>query len=235
MGEAKRALSRMSPAEKQLFAEGYVSSVMDKVNRTPDRANVIRQIWGNAKVREQMEVALGPAKAKEFEAFMGVETVMDEARKSLGNSTTARQLVELGLAGTAGGASGLYTGDPITGLTIAALTYGGRRGANAANQGVAKSIASLLTSNDPTKFRRGVQAVTRSRQHMASLRSFIASGMAVSGGQQGAEQSRRKSAPEPASFNLNDSQPQRGPNALMPPPNVGNALAARPYGNALMH
>lgn len=40
-----------------------------------------------------------PQFAGEPEAFLGVEGLMDKARKALGNSTTARQQSELGLAG----------------------------------------------------------------------------------------------------------------------------------------
>jgi hypothetical protein len=118
---------------------------------------------------------------------MQVETVMDQARRALGNSTTARQLVEMGLAGTTGTISGVYSGDPMTGLLVAGLTWGGRRGAQKANERVARSIANLLTSNDPTQFRKGIQAVANSRQHSASLRSFILKGLAALTGQQASE------------------------------------------------
>ena len=61
------------------------------------------QIANSDAAREQMDIALGPQRATELQDFLHVETVMDAARSAVqANSTTAQQLVELGLAGGAG-------------------------------------------------------------------------------------------------------------------------------------
>lgn len=178
LNAARRAVAKMNPAERALFEEGFVSSLLDRVSKVGDRANVVQRIWGNPKVREQIKVALGPTKAREFETFMAVETIMDLPRSALqGNSTTVRQLAEMGLAGTVGGfGSGLASGsrfDATTGI-VTALTWGaGRRGLAKVDEGVAKRVADLLVSSDPKQFLRGVQAVTNSKNMMASMRSFI--------------------------------------------------------------
>ncbi len=52
---------------------------------------------------EQIQIALGPQRATELESMLRVENVMNMARGAVqGNSTTARQLFEMGLAGGAG-------------------------------------------------------------------------------------------------------------------------------------
>lgn len=189
--QARRAILKMSPAERDLFAEGFVSSIMDKVNRVRDRANVIQQIWGSQKSREQIETALGSQKAREFEVFMGVEEIMDRARSAQGNSTTARQLVELGLAGTTGGLAWWGTGDLTTGVLVAALTRGGRAVSGRVTQGaddsVAKRVAEMLTSDDPTIYKRGLQTIAKSDALLARIRSTVSSFAGVTAGQQGSQ------------------------------------------------
>jgi hypothetical protein len=189
LGAARRAFSQMSQPEQELFREGFVSSLMDKIAKTDDRRDVVRKIWGGAKAREQIDMVLGN-RAPEFEAFMTVEQLMDDARQALGNSTTARQLVELGLAAGAGAGAYGYTGDPATGVLVAALTRGGRalsgRALQAVDDSVARRVATMLTSDDPTIYRRGLQTVARSQRLMGNIRSFFSTTAAVGGGQLGA-------------------------------------------------
>ena len=194
IADARRALARFSSAERALFQEGFVSSLMDKVNRIDDRANVIRRIWGSAKSRDQIRMVLGPQRANEFEAFMGIEQVMDAARGSMGNSTTARQLVELGLASGAGAGVGGYSAwsgaDPWSaagaGVLAAVLVRGGRglkqRAVQQVDESVARRIATMLTSDDPNIYRQGLQIVGRSQRMMQNLRSYLgaASGIGAS-------------------------------------------------------
>jgi hypothetical protein len=185
---ARRALAGFVPAERALFEEGFVSTLMDRVNRIPDGADVVRRIWGSPKSREQIEMVLGPQRAHEFEMFMTVEQMMDRARSALGNSTTARQLVELGLAGTAGAGAYGFTGDWQTGLLTLALVRGGRALNSGAMQrvddSVARRIATMLVSDDPTVYRQGLQTVARSRRWSNNLRGYLTSLSGVTAGQQ---------------------------------------------------
>ena len=78
--------------------------------------------------RKRIEAVLGPARTKSLQAFMDRETIYDSLRQSLGNSTTARQLIEAGLAG---GGIGAYLGggDPKSILGgIGAGVMGGTAG-----------------------------------------------------------------------------------------------------------
>jgi hypothetical protein len=181
---ARRALAGFQPAERALFEEGFVSTLMDKVNRIDDGANVVRRIWGSPKSRGQIEMVLGPQRAHEFEMFMTIEQTMDRARSALGNSTSVQQFVELGLAGGVGLGATAWTGDWQTGLLVAALTRGGRGAARHVDESVARRVATMLVSDDPTIYRQGLQTVARSRRWSNNLRGYLTTLSGVSAGQQ---------------------------------------------------
>jgi len=174
--EARRALSQMSPLERQLFQDGFVSRFMHQINDVADRRSVLNKIAESPNAREKLEVALGPQRARELEAGLRVEGVMDLARNAVqGNSTTARQLAELGLAG---GAYGLSSGGNLNpfsdpgAVANAALVYGAARGRNAINERLSRQVAEMLTSNDPHILLRGIQTIARSRELFDGLRRF---------------------------------------------------------------
>jgi len=183
MADARRAFSAMTPAERDLFREGFVQSLTSKIEATGDRRNVLNAIAQSPRAQEQIALAMGPQRAREFETMMRVEGVMDLARSAVqGNSTTARQLTELGLAGGVGAGSALLTGDPHAMLT-GALVYGAARGRNMIDQRVAQRVAEMLTSNDPSILRKGINIVGRNQNMLNALRSFD-QGVARAGTQQ---------------------------------------------------
>jgi hypothetical protein len=119
-----------------------------------------------------MEIALGRQRANELYVFTHVENVMDAARNAVqGNSTTARQLVELGLAG---GFSGMETGNnPFTdpeAFMHSALVYGALRGHAKINENVARQVAKLLTSNDLSKVNTGIKILSQKPDLANSIR-----------------------------------------------------------------
>lgn len=186
LNEARRALGQMSQPERELFRDGFVQSLVQKIEATGDRRNVLNAIAQSPKAQQQIEMVMGPQKAREFEAMLRVEGVMDLARGAVqGNSTTARQLTELGLAG---GTYGIGTGGNVldpnpTAMMSAALVYGAARGKGAIDQRVARKVAEMLTSNDPNVLRKGIQIVSRNRSALEALRAFDR-GVARSGAQQ---------------------------------------------------
>src|SRR5574343_1067414 len=102
-----------------------------------------------------------------------------------GNSTTARQLAELGLAGGAytfsGGGLNPFT-DPGA-VANAALVYGAARGKGAINERLSRRVAEMLVSNDPRTITRGVQTIARNQTLFNSLRNADR-GIARVGGEQ---------------------------------------------------
>jgi hypothetical protein len=184
--DARRALSQMTPQERQLFQDGFVSRFVENLNQVGDRRSILNKIAESPAAREKLNIAIGPQRAQELEAGMRVEGIMDLARNAVqGNSTTARQLAELGLAGGAYGFSGGGINpfsDPGA-LVNAALVYGAARGRNAINERLSRRVAEMLVSNDPRTLLRGIQTVTRNQTLFNSLRSADR-GLARIGGEQ---------------------------------------------------
>lgn len=184
--DVRRALAQMTPTERQLFQDGFVSEFIANINRVGDRRSVLNKIAESPAAREKLNIALGKDKAAELEAGLRVEGIMDMARNAVqGNSTTARQLAELGLAGGAYGFSGGGMNpfsDPGA-VMNAALAYGALKGKNKINENVSRKVAEMLTSSDPAKLLQGIRVVTRNQNLFNSLRSAD-KGLARVGGEQ---------------------------------------------------
>jgi hypothetical protein len=163
---ARIALAQMSPQEQAMFRDAYLGREANRIAAIPDRADVVRRIRASPASREELSLILSPQQDAELAQLLRVEGVMDRGRQATqGNSTTARQLVELGLLGSAGTGFGYggYNQDPMTmGLSAgaAALTAGGRR----INQRVMSNVADILASQDPGRLMRGAGARTPSMQ-----------------------------------------------------------------------
>lgn len=177
--ESLAAFNAMSQSEKDEFGLGMVSQLMDDVRATNNRTNLMRMFDNDAR-KALMQAALGPAKAKQFEAFTRVEDIMDRMRGSLGNSTTARQLMELGIVGgLSAGAGGLNIaagGDinsaAMTAMLVAAGRYGFRNMRTKANEQVLQKVAELLTSTNEADISKAVSNAMMSEQHMAALEAI---------------------------------------------------------------
>jgi hypothetical protein len=173
-GEARRALAKMTDQERQLFQDGFVSKYVETLNQVGDRRSILNQIAASPAAREKLHVALGRERADQLEASLRVEGIMDHARKAVqGNSSTARQLAELGLAGSAGyglSGGGINPADSpgavVNGLLAAGARYGGHR----IEGNVARRLADLLVSKDPRDLQRGIDIIRRSPRLMNVLR-----------------------------------------------------------------
>lgn len=182
--EARRAFNKMSPAEKQLFQKGYASTLMNQIGEMGDRRTILNTIAASPAARERMEIAFGPQKAKEMEAFLRVEGIMDRARNAVsGNSTTARQLAELGLAGGAYGIAGHGDLTDPRAVATGALVWGLAHGRHKIDERVAKRVGEMLASNDPSVLRKGIQMVARHSRILDGVRGIDGYGAKI-GGQQ---------------------------------------------------
>ena len=95
--DARKQLAKMSPDERQLFQDGYVSRLIETIDKNPDRRSVVNKIAASPAAKEELNVALGRERASEVMGRLHVEGIMDLARPAVqGNSTTARQLVRVG-------------------------------------------------------------------------------------------------------------------------------------------
>lgn len=167
--ETRRALAKMTPAERSTFAVGFASELKDSIAQSGDRTNVINKIFGSQQARDKIEAALGQKAYGQFEQFVRVEHSMDMLRGAMGNSTTARQLMEMGLAGGVGGGTALYTGDYRKGITAAVLTGLARRGGAMVDEKVTKRVAELLLSGDPKALQQAVTIASNSPKAAAAV------------------------------------------------------------------
>lgn len=186
-----KAMRKMDPDEKDLFREGYASDWANRViGNFRDSRDITKAMFNSPNERKRAEIIFGPAGVKTLENRMTLETVMDGARKAMGNSTTARQLIEAGLAG---GALGYYEGgDWKSAMTGAGMAAGARRAlatemASGARHLIGKvdaktaaRVAELLTSDDPRKLAQGLR-IMNANQAVANGMRNIANRMAVAG------------------------------------------------------
>jgi hypothetical protein len=170
--EGARALAKMSSAERELFRQGFAARMIEDLSGVPDRMDVVKRIAQSDKARGKLQVALGEEGLGRIQAFTAVESTMDKLRGALGNSTTARQLYNLGIAGGGlYGGYGSYNLDPanvLQGAIAAGLSYRGR-GVDAR---LSKRVAEMLTSNDPAVLVRGVKAVANSKTLSRAVLDF---------------------------------------------------------------
>lgn len=162
---ARRALAGMTQEERDLFAEGFASELIRKVEGIGDRRSILNTINNTPQARERLNIALGPNRARAVEAFLRVEGLMDLARLALGNSTTVRQLLEAGVGGY-----GVLSGDP-TAMGLAALSVGSRWAGQKIDRRVAEAVMRQLLSQDINTFMRGVRQVA-STPLLNALRAF---------------------------------------------------------------
>lgn len=175
-GEIGRAVMAMSPAEKDAFSVGFSSEIIDAINASKDRVNVINSIFGSESARQRISIALGPHRARELEAYVKMEQVLDLLRNATqGNSTTAKQLIQAGLMGGGAGGLGLLAsgGDLTTGFSAASIAVLGRRGlqmmGKTVDDQVMKRVAEILASPDPAQLQRAIQNASLSKQHMEAI------------------------------------------------------------------
>lgn len=165
LDQARQAINKMTAQERDLFAEGFASRFIDDISRVSDHRNILNTINSSRDARERMTTALGPNRYREVESFLRVEKFMDFARQALGNSTTARQLMEAGFTGY-----GLYTGDPNA-LMVGLLSLGSRHMGRAIDRRVAEKVVQQLLSKDVNTFLKGVKQVASSPL-LDALRAF---------------------------------------------------------------
>jgi hypothetical protein len=179
-GEMRAAVAKMSPQERQLFQDGFVDRFVQQIREVGDRRSVLNQIATSPAARERLSIALGTQRSKELEAMLRVEGVMDLARSAVqGNSTTARQLSELGLAGGVYGYES-FNGDPQAAMK-AALVYGAARGHRVLDERVAQQVAKLLTSNDLNQLNKGIKLIANKQTLLQSMRRADAALAAIVG------------------------------------------------------
>lgn len=190
--EIRDVMAKMKPDEKELFREGYASDWAGRViGNISESRDITKAMFNSPNERARAMAVFGPIGMAKMEARMSLETIMDGARKAMGNSTTARQLIEAGLAG--GTLEGYLSGwDPThmaAGFAGAAgarkaigseMAAGARKLVGKVDSKTARLVAELLTSNDPTKLAQGLR-MAQKNQRIADGLKRVATYVGLSG------------------------------------------------------
>jgi hypothetical protein len=203
----QRGLAKMNPAERGLFASGFASELAGKVHELRDAQNVLNQTFlTSPAAKERVNMALGPDKAKELEVYLRAETLADRLRGALGNSTTARQLHEMGLAATGG--AGLLAGEGLEffrgeggsneGHALGmALAIGGafaKHKSDVVQRSVARAVGEMLASQRPSGPRPGHQDRCAKQNPDDALRA-AGDHFAIAGANAASPQTRQQISP----------------------------------------
>lgn len=181
--ELRKAHFAMSGPERDAAAVGYASEMIDAIDASKDRINVINSLFGSESARARNELFLGAERARQLEAYVKVEQTLDLLRNAVsGNSTTAQQLIA---SGVLGGAGGLLTGGDLGSAGgMAFLAMAGRRGmqmlGKKVDDQVMKRVAEMLMSGDPKMVEKAIEAASISKAHMDALNAII-KGIELSG------------------------------------------------------
>lgn len=188
-------MKKMKPDERDLFREGYASDWANRViSNISDTRDITKAMFNSPNERARALAVFGPAGLTKMEARMSLETIMDGARKAMGNSTTARQLIEAGLAGgtlegylsgwdpqkMAAGAAGAAGARKFIGSEMAA---GARKLVGKVDSKTARLVAELLTSDDPNKLSLGLRMAQKNQRISDGLKN-IANRLSLAGQQQ---------------------------------------------------
>lgn len=164
IGQARKNLAQLKPGERKLFEAGFVSNLIAKIEDLKDGQDVVKQIFNSEFARKQINMVLGSERAAELEAKLLAERAMNGIKNAVqGNSTTARQWIERGLAGGATGLGGVgtYNMDPQA-MSVAALTGIIVAGGKKIDQRVARRVAEMLASDNPKILEAGNKLVAKS-------------------------------------------------------------------------
>jgi len=165
----RKTYARMSQPERELFARGYASKLASNIEAVADNRSVLNAAFVNSgPARQRTLLALGPQRAAQLEALLRAEKITDLARQNMGNSSTARQLVELGLAGGSEGV--LKQNFNLSHILVEAFRGAVRHGAQVIDGRVAERVGQMLASSDPNVLRQGLQLVARQPRLLNALR-----------------------------------------------------------------
>lgn len=176
MLETKQAFTKFTAPDKEAFRTGVLSEALRTAKSIGDSRDVAKRLWEAPARRELFELALGKNAYQELESFLKVQTVANQLRNAVqGNSTTTRQLVEMGLARGTPGAGGAGVGFAMSGGNPIGAIIGGlageglRRGQTAVEQRVMQEMAQLLLSGDKALMDQAVANAVVSQEWRKAL------------------------------------------------------------------
>ena len=177
--EARRALAGLGASDRKLFEAGFVQKLIGDIEASGNNRNlVISKLFNSEFAKKQLALAVGPQRARELEARLHVERVMQGTKDALGGSQTSSNLAGQILGSATWGGGGVLGGylsglDPTpynTGSAIAGIAL--RRGNTALNTRVLERVGEMLTSRDPAVVERAIKAIARNDKLLQAFRSI---------------------------------------------------------------
>lgn len=179
--EFARSFNALSPAEKDLFREGYSNQLMDSISQLGDNRNVVgMSVFNSPQGRERTALVFGQQAADEIENTVRLENVMNLTKAAAqGNSTTAQQLVDLfrnpaASAGGVGTALAMTTGFNWRTAVAMGLTWGARKGQGMLNEATAARVGALIASGNPDAIRQAASLLASTPVGNLALRNMEA-------------------------------------------------------------
>jgi hypothetical protein len=173
--ELTRQIRDMGAGDRVLFMHGFATKLIADVREAADNVNIVNRIYRSPAARDRITEALGANRAREIEAFLRVETIMNAGKHAVsGGSHTMEQALAQGLTGIGGGAiyGGISGNWDLTTLLAGGAAVGGKRLAGRANARMADEIGRLLSSQDPDAYRRGITMIAGNSAMMDRLRAI---------------------------------------------------------------
>lgn len=182
--EFTKAIGKMNQFEREAAQIGYASELLDGIRKSGDNRNLLlNSLFNTPDGRARNVLFLGEQNAAKLEAYARVEGLVDKLRTAVtGNSNTAQQLAAMGAFSVGGWA---LSGADISpnALLAAAVPWALKTMGKKGNEQVMRSIAEMLTSQDPKVLDKVIRNAALSQTHMEALRALE---MALSAGAKGA-------------------------------------------------
>jgi hypothetical protein len=189
ISEAKKAFSKMGDAEKDLFSNGVIQDLAQRIKNKGVSSDVSK-MFDSPELREKLSLALGPERAAELEAFNRVEDLMARSHQAIqSNSTTAKQLSRMGVLGEAASKGVKKYVLPVLGAAAhgpvgmglgAAAQATIEHLASTLNESQARFLAQKLLSKNPKDLRVAAQIIAENPKTMSKLRNITQSLSALS-------------------------------------------------------
>ena len=210
--EIGAAISKMTPAQQNIFGYGAASAIMQKPANVSDLRNVVG-MFNTPAIREKLQLAMGPQKADQLETWFRVESSMNILKNSIGgNYSTAEQGSDLlkmaanhlsgPLAGAALGTAEAYReegfGDPALIAKYAALgAFGGamKKVMSGQNTKMIDAMAEALSSDNPQVYADTIKRISSNSQMKAGVQK-LSNMLTFGAANAGANASSTSSPPE---------------------------------------
>jgi hypothetical protein len=198
--ETQQALAQLathSPQAIDAFRQGFTHAMLERMGKKATEGNLFAQIKATPDETARMTIALGAPMTGRLAQQRADETIMQRALQAVtGNSTTARQLQQMGIAGGGGALAGgvglgYLTADEVFGIGHRLQGIAGGAGVGAAiplvanmimrrthqpgvnvDIQVANQIARMLMSRDPGQLARLAQIANTQPALAQALRSI---------------------------------------------------------------